>query len=76
MDKEKLIKALIDFYNIDGMPNNAYLDDQFEQLCNEIQNGEFDKEPCDLCAYWEHTLKMYPGSVKHCPNCGRHLGNE
>jgi len=75
MDKELLIKALIEFYNLSGMPtNDIFLDDQFEQLCDKIKNGRFNKPPCPECLYWENLLKInQTDNIKFCTECGRKL---
>ena len=77
MDKELLIQELKHFYeNLE--PDNGLVndnDDKFETLCNEIQNGEFDKQPCEHCnSGYYRDLKGGSYSVdlyQYCPNCGR-----
>lgn len=67
MDKEKIIAALIKFYDGTGMPvHDSYNDDQLEQLCNDIRNDKFNKQPCLWCST---STKL----DNYCSACGRKI---
>jgi hypothetical protein len=74
MDKDKLIKRIkqlsVYYFNNVSVVNSSILID-------EIQNGEFDKEPCEHCNSGHYRdLKGGSYSVdlyQYCPNCGRKL---
>jgi len=75
MDTDKLIGALIEFYDTVGMPtNDSYLDDNFEMLCNNIKNGLFNKDPCSNCKSKEERNKQLKMRYYHyCEYCGKKL---
>ena len=71
MDKDKLIEWMFEHYynDRDGNPcvNNS-------DLRYEINNGTFNKEPCDMCGYWENIINNgHNDDIKYCTQCGRKL---
>jgi hypothetical protein len=64
MDKEKLKKWLIS--TIDASP-------LLHLLLLAIENGKFDKEPCDECIKLEKFNSEYQSPFKYCNECGRKL---
>ena len=43
-------------------------------LVRAINNGTFDKQPCDMCGYWENIINNgHNDDIKYCTQCGRKL---
>jgi predicted amidophosphoribosyltransferase len=72
MDKDKLKKWLrmnaVKPFVVNAKDNVIKHND----LVSAINNGKFNKEPCEYCG--EDYKKDYYFDDKYCSNCGRKLG--
>ena len=68
MDKEKMEKWIsLNERKIDGAIYSF-------KLLQAIKDGEFNKEPCDMCGYWENIINNgHNDDIKYCTQCGRKL---
>ena len=71
MDKGKLIRWIL--------ANSIYTFEygfiiKSESIDNAMLNGTFDKQPCDMCGYWENIINNgHNDDIKYCTQCGRKL---
>jgi predicted transcriptional regulator len=41
---------------------------------DKIEKGKYDKQPCDMCGYWENIVNNgHNDDIKYCTQCGRKL---
>lgn len=78
MNKDKLIEyceqRVLTFTDEYDTYEAKLADKLFSELLNAIDEGKFDKEPCEMCLRWESTIrKGYNVDAKYCTECGRKL---
>ena len=85
MDKDRLIADMESHISsLNKAIENAHSFDQEWALNSErkgisgyldkIEKGKYDKQPCDMCGYWENIVNNgHNDDIKYCTQCGRKL---
>jgi len=78
MDKEKLLATIrylkSDFSYVTGCDcPDCMSDKQHIDYATEVLEKIANKQPCDMCGYWENIINKGYNDIKYCTNCGREL---